>query len=209
VWYGLKAPERRRLEWLLGRIAAKDAVRDHLQRCFGLIVPAADVEILPDASGRPLVTGSWVGQTVPAPLVSISHVDGAAVAVLTDAEGTSGVGIDLERYGRMKPGMENVAFTAREREMLDTFDADERQAWALRLWCAKEASAKATGCDIRPLSAALAVEDIHRERGTVVMRYDSPNAGTVTFSAATAREGDWIVATCIRSAEENILEECR
>jgi phosphopantetheinyl transferase len=104
--------------------------------------------------------------------------------------------------------MEHVAFTPREREMLESFDADERQAWALRLWCAKEASAKATGGDISPLSAALAVEDIHRERGTVVMRYVS-NAGTATLSAATAREGDWIVATCIRRAEQNILEECR
>jgi phosphopantetheinyl transferase len=135
-------------------------------------------------------------------------VDGAAVAVLTDAEGTSGVGIDLERVGRMKPGMEQVAFIAHERELLESVDAHDRQAWALRLWCAKEASAKATGCEISPLSAALAVEDIHRERGTVVMRYAPPNAGTVTFSASTAREGDWIVATCIRRTELNMLEEC-
>ncbi|HEV3215448.1 MAG TPA: beta-ketoacyl synthase N-terminal-like domain-containing protein [Vicinamibacterales bacterium] len=198
IWYGLKVPERRRLEWLLGRIAAKDAVRDHLQRHFHLSLRPADVEILPEPSGRPIVTGSWTGQVPRVPLVSISHVDGAAVAVLTDGEGISGVGIDLERYGRMKPGMENVAFGAREREMLESLDGDERQAWALRLWCAKEASAKATGCDVNPVSEGLAVERIHRERGTVVMRYVSPNAGSVTLSASTAREGEWIVATCIR-----------
>jgi phosphopantetheinyl transferase len=132
------------------------------------------------------------------PLVSISHVDGAAVAVLTDSDGISGVGVDLERWGRMKPGMENMAFNARELELLDGLDADERQAWTLRLWCAKEASAKATGCDVGPMSSALAVERIHRERGLVVMRYDSAEAGGVTLSASTAREGDWIVATCIR-----------
>jgi phosphopantetheinyl transferase len=198
IWHELKVPERRRLEWLLGRIAAKDAVRDLLGRRFRLNLHPADVEILPEPSGRPIVTGSWIGRVPRVPLVSISHVDGAAVAVLTDGDGITGVGIDLERYGRMKPGMEHVAFSAREREMLDTFDGEEREAWAVRLWCAKEASAKATGCDVGPVSETLAVERIHRERGTVVMRYDSPNAGSVTLSASTAREGEWIVATCIR-----------
>jgi acyl transferase domain-containing protein/phosphopantetheinyl transferase len=198
IWFGLNAPERRRLEWLLGRIAAKDAVRDYVRRRFHLTLHPADVEILPDASGRPIVAGAWTVQVPRVPLVSISHVDGAAVAVLTDGDGIAGVGVDLERSGRMKPGMETVAFNARELELLNGVDGDERQAWTLRLWCAKEASAKATGCEVGPMSSALAVERIHREQGVVVMRYQSPDAGDVTLSASTAREGDWIVATCIR-----------
>lgn len=198
VWYGLKVPERRRLEWLLGRIAAKDAVREFVQRRFHLSVHPADVEILPDASGRPIVAGAWISQVPRVPLVSISHVDGSAIAVLTDGEGISGVGVDLERYGRMKPEMEKVAFSARELEMLESVDTGERQAWALRLWCAKEASAKATGCEAGPVSEALAVEGIDHHRGTVFMRFTTPKAGNVILSAETARDGDWIVATCIR-----------
>jgi phosphopantetheinyl transferase len=132
------------------------------------------------------------------PLVSISHVDGSAIAVVTDGEGVAGIGVDLERRGRMKPGMEDVAFSAPEREMLDSFVGDERQAWALRFWCAKEASAKATGCDVGPVSAALAIERIDREHGTVFMRYTPPNADDVLLSASTTHDGEWIVATCIR-----------
>jgi malonyl CoA-acyl carrier protein transacylase/phosphopantetheinyl transferase len=198
IWHSLKAPERRRLEWLLGRIAAKDAVRDYLQRRFNLALPPADVEILPEQSGRPMVTGSWAGQVPRVPLVSISHVDGAAVAVLADGEEVSGVGVDLERYGRIKPEMEKVAFSDRERTILDGLDGDDRQAWALRLWCAKEASAKAAGGEVSPVSAALAIDHVHREGGTVVLRYASPSSGAMTLSASTAREGDWIVATCVR-----------
>jgi len=198
IWFGLNAPERRRLEWLLGRIAAKDAVREYVRRRFHLILHPADVEILPDASGGPVVAGAWTAQVPRVPLVSISHVDGSAVAVLTDSDGISGVGVDLERWGRMKPGMESTAFSAAELELLDGLDGDERQAWTLRLWCAKEASAKATGCVVGPMSSALSVERIHRERGLVVMRYDSADAGGVALSVSTAREGDWIVATCIR-----------
>jgi phosphopantetheinyl transferase len=191
-------PERRRLEWLLGRIAAKDAVREFVQRRFHLNVHPADVEILPDPSGRPVVAGSWTGQVPRVPLVSISHVDGSAVAVLTDGEGISGVGVDLERSGRMKPEMEKVAFGARELEMLESVDPVEREAWALRLWCAKEASAKATGCEVGPVSEELIIEGIDRDRGTVFLRFTSLKTGSVMLSAETAREGQWIVATCIR-----------
>jgi phosphopantetheinyl transferase len=130
--------------------------------------------------------------------VSISHVDGSAVAVLTDRQGVSGVGIDLERCGRMKAGMERAAFSARERQMLDLVDADDRQAWALRLWCAKEASAKATGGSVSPLSTELAIEQIDPRDGTVRGRYAAPDASAVTWSANTARDGEWIVATCLR-----------
>jgi len=110
----------------------------------------------------------------------------------------SGVGVDLERSGRMKPGMESMAFSGRERELLDSLDGDERQAWALRLWCAKEAAAKSLGGEVGPVSPALAIEHIDRERGTLVLRYVAPNAGAVTLSVSTAREDEWIVATCLR-----------
>jgi len=198
IWYGLQGPERRRLEWLLGRIAAKDAVRDHVLRRFDLALLPADVEILPDDSGRPIVGGSWISRLPRVPLVSISHVEGTAIAVVSDGETTSGVGVDLERTGRMKAGMETLSFDARERQILEGLEAHERDGWALRLWCAKEASSKATGCRVSPMSPALGVESIQRERGMVVLRCASPDAGTLTLSASTACEGDWIVATCVR-----------
>ena len=78
IWHALKAPERRRLEWLLGRIAAKDAVRAvSSQRRFHLTLHPADVEILPDRVGPPGRHRRMDGAGRPrVPLVSISHVDG-------------------------------------------------------------------------------------------------------------------------------------
>ena len=198
LWHALKMPERRRLEWLLGRVAAKDAVREFLHRRFQLDLHPADVEILPDASGRPEVTGTWTASVPRVPLISISHVDGEAVALLSDADGISGVGIDLERFGRMKPEMEHVAFRPRELEMLQGLEADERQTWALRLWCAKEASAKAVGGGVGPVSDVLAIDGIDRGAGTVFVRYTPSSAAGTVLSASTVREGEWVVATCIR-----------
>jgi phosphopantetheinyl transferase len=93
--------------------------------------------------------------------------------------------------------MEALAFTPREREMLESFEGDERQAWSLRLWCAKEAAAKATGCAFGPVSPAFAVEHIHAEHGTVWTRYTPPGGHGVTLSASTEQDGDWVLATCI------------
>src|SRR5204863_6750447 len=75
LWLGSRMPERRRLEWLLGRIAAKDAVRDYVSRRFSLSLRPADVEILPDETGRPIVGGLWARGVPRPPLVSISHVE--------------------------------------------------------------------------------------------------------------------------------------
>ena len=195
IWHGSKAPERRRLEWLLGRIAAKDAVRDYLRRRVQLDVAPADVEILPDAGGRPVVTGAWTSLVPCVPLVSISHVDGSAVAAVSAGDGVAGIGIDLERCGRMKPEMNEVAFSAPERETLQAFAGDERQNWALRLWCAKEACAKATGIGPTAGLHALSVRAMDDDRGAVSIRCDTPD-GPVDLVALTARDGDWIVATC-------------
>jgi acyl transferase domain-containing protein/phosphopantetheinyl transferase (holo-ACP synthase) len=197
-WHAMNMPERRRLEWLLGRIAAKDAVRDFLQRRFRMAVRPADVEIMPDASGCPQVTGAWTSSIPRVPLVSISHVDGEAVAALTDGDGISGVGIDLERFGRMKSEMERVAFRPPELEMLQDLDGDERQNWTLRLWCAKEAAAKAVAVAVGPVSEALAIKGIDRDAGTVVVGYTSPAGGDTNLSVSTFRDGEWIVATCVR-----------
>ena len=97
-------------------------------------------------------------------------------------------------------------FGAPEREFLGSLEGDDRDAWALRLWCAKEASAKATGCASGPVSSALIVEQVHRERGTVLLRYTAPDLGSITLSASTARDGDWVVATCVDTSGRPMTE---
>ncbi len=196
VWRGLKVPESRRIEWLFGRIAAKDAVREYLRRRNGIDVKPADVEVLPDADGRPVVSAQLPDGVRP-PLVSISHVDGVAMAVVGDDDMVSGVGVDLERRGRMNTSMEAVAFSDRERGILGEFAGTERQLWSTRFWCAKEAFSKATGCAVSPLSRLLAVERVDREQGTVTLRYEPAGQSGITLPVSTAHDGDWVVATCV------------
>jgi phosphopantetheinyl transferase len=197
AWLAMRVPEARAVEWLLGRIAAKDAVRDYLQQTAGLQVRPADIELLPDAHGRPVVHGAWIDLAGSAPLVSISHVDGVAVAVAGESLRRAGLGVDLERFGRLQPATARIAFTDRELQLLDDLGAAEEEAWSLRMWCAKEACAKALGQGLVAGLHAFAVHRLDRDRGEVAIRFAADHHQPADLLAVTAQDGEWIIATCV------------
>jgi phosphopantetheine--protein transferase-like protein len=202
LWHSLKSPERRRLEWLLGRLVAKDAVRQHLRERFNMVLCPADIEILPDGDGRPVAQGAWIEQVPCAPILSLSHASGVAVAVVGDAGVGLGVGVDIEQLGRMNEDIKKFAFTSQEQELLSALpDVEmENDGWPLRLWCAKEAVAKALGQGMIGGPQALCVEalDVHSGMvqiglvGELARRAHDVNGSTLT--AFTARAEDLIVA---------------
>ncbi|NLD75115.1 MAG: 4'-phosphopantetheinyl transferase superfamily protein [Acidimicrobiales bacterium] len=126
--------------WLLGRIAAKDAVRHLLgERGSDPLFPV-EVGVTNDESGRPLVR-------VPRDLdvrVSIAHTTGLGVALA--AVGVD-VGVDIEPVEPRAGSFESTAFTEAERELLATVGVADgnRDRELTRWWAAKEAAAKAAG----------------------------------------------------------------
>ncbi|MEU1945699.1 beta-ketoacyl synthase N-terminal-like domain-containing protein [Streptomyces sp. NPDC020125] len=89
-------PPRGRRQWLLGRIAAKDAVRrwlwDHGE---GPVFPA-EIGIRDDAEGRPYAIGVH-GRTLPELVLALAHRAEAGVAlVVPRAHGAPGPGIAIE-----------------------------------------------------------------------------------------------------------------
>jgi acyl transferase domain-containing protein/phosphopantetheinyl transferase len=199
-WAALTGPPGRRLEWLLGRAAAKDAVRRLLQARHGLAVAAADVEILPDAYGRPEVHGAWRDRLGIAPVVSIAHSGGVAVA-LAALDGRPLVGIDIERISGRAEGFEAVAFGADERRLLSSLDEDGRREWHLRLWCAKEAVGKALGRGLAPGIRALEVTEARVADGAVRLRLagsletEFPAVARRDLVTFTTRDGDYVSST--------------
>ncbi|MFJ8493248.1 beta-ketoacyl synthase N-terminal-like domain-containing protein [Streptomyces sp. NPDC094038] len=145
-------PPRGRRQWLLGRIAAKDAVRQWLwQHGEGPVFPA-ELRVRNDALGRPYVVGVH-GRTLPALDVSLAHRAEAAVAIVRPHTPGPGPGIDLEEVTERDPAAMEVALGADELRLLHTLSADGPTAlWFTRFWAAKEAVAKAegTGFDGRP-----------------------------------------------------------
>jgi phosphopantetheinyl transferase len=144
IWAALTGPPPRRRDWLLGRIAAKEAVAALVLSCYGLDLAPADVEIETDAQGVPQVRGPWLGALDAGVAVSIAHSDGQIVALAArgPARRPRGVGIDIEPAARPTQDFAAVAFTPDEVALLAGLDD---ASWPLRLWCAKEATGKALG----------------------------------------------------------------
>jgi len=199
AWRALGAPKRRR-EWLSGRVAAKDAVRHHLLATRGITLFPADIEITPDQHGRPQPRGAVLERLGVALSVSIAHTDGVAMAIA--AEPARGIGIDVERIDRRRGEFERAAFTPDELRLLGPDDGGTaRRERGLRLWCAKEAVAKAIGRGLMGSPLNLEAQDADQALGRVGLRSagslarELPHLAGVAVVAYVDRQGDLIVAT--------------
>lgn len=132
-YHGLNPMAQR--QWLLGRMAAKDAVRDWLwTQGAGPLFPA-EIEISNGSRGEPLVKGPFDADL----RISLAHSRTLAVAIVGHA---TPVGIDIEVVTRRDDRFEQSVLTAGEQALVPDVDRDR---WITRLWVAKEAVAKAAG----------------------------------------------------------------
>jgi phosphopantetheinyl transferase len=139
--YRTHAPRGRR-QWLMGRIAAKDAVRRWLwARGEGPLFPV-EVTIAADQHGRPSVKLPGT----PKVFVSIAHSGALAVAIAHE----EAVGINMAIVERCNPELEMIALSQQERALLARVisvvgdDPERARSEAFtRFWAAKEAVSKA------------------------------------------------------------------
>ncbi|EST20916.1 acyltransferase domain-containing protein [Streptomyces roseochromogenus] len=140
-------PPRGRRQWLLGRIAAKDAVRQWLwQHGEGPVFPA-ELRVDNDELGRPRVTGTH-GRALPPLDVSLAHRAEAAVAIVRPHTPQPGPGIDIEEVTERDPATLATALGPAELRLLHARSTDgtgTEAEWFTRFWAAKEAVAKAEG----------------------------------------------------------------
>ncbi|MFG3027838.1 beta-ketoacyl synthase N-terminal-like domain-containing protein [Streptomyces sp. NPDC048253] len=151
--YAEHAPRGRR-QWLLGRIAVKDAVRQWLwDQGEGPVFPA-ELRVRNDEAGRPYVTGVH-GRVLPALDVSLAHCAEAGVAIVRPHTPGPGPGIDIEEVTDRTPQTLAAALGEHELRLLRALSAGSggsEALWFTRFWAAKEAVAKAegTGFEGRP-----------------------------------------------------------
>ncbi|WP_338674121.1 beta-ketoacyl synthase N-terminal-like domain-containing protein [Streptomyces sp. SCSIO 30461] len=173
-----RQPPRGRRQWLLGRIAAKDAVRGVLWRQGEGPVFPAELCVDNEADGRPVVSGRH-GRTLPPLSVSIAHRAEAAVALVTPrataqaAGGGAGPGIDIEEITERPETTLTAALGPDERALLTTCreaTGESEALWFTRFWAAKEAAAKAEGTGFAGRPRDFAVVAAAHDRLTVEVR---------------------------------------
>jgi acyl transferase domain-containing protein/phosphopantetheinyl transferase len=192
LFEALQLPENRQLEWLAARTAAKEGVAELLRGAYGLELLPAEIEILPDERGAPVVVAPGLEGLAELPLVSLTHSHGRAAAFVTlAAHGSgSGVGIDIEPLVARPPGFAQAALSEDERHLLDALPADAAEEWLLRLWCAREAAGKAIGSGLGGGSDAPCVCAIDTKNEAVLV-----DVAGRRLVAWTQREENLIVAT--------------
>jgi phosphopantetheine--protein transferase-like protein len=187
---------RARIPWLLGRAAAKDAVRGHLaSRDFAEIDPTRII-VQNDAHGRPNVHVRGARLSTRGVQVSIAHKPSIGVAVAArvrrlvtpkeERPAPTGVGIDVESVERRPPSFAATILSPAERSLLDA-DHDDRDTWLTRLWAVKEATAKATGLGLKGRPKDFEVDAVDDDRLRCCGRW------IATAPLATS-VGDFIVA---------------
>lgn len=169
-WAALPAAGKRRRDWIVGRIALKEAARAWIAAQGGPLLLPADITIRVADGGKPYLDGDGLGLAVPE--VSLSHAQGRAVAVA--APPSHAAGIDIEIAGRADQALlREGAFAPEELALLNGADP-------LTGWCAKEAVAKALGQGLNGRPKAYALTDFAPGRA----RVRAPGGQDVTVSLA-------------------------
>ena len=141
--------EKRKIEWLAGRIAAK---------CAGLQLQNNDekicwgkkqwhqLQIAADSSGKPFVIWSAMKSSTPVS-ISISHSRAFAIAIAA----RENCGVDIQQVTPAVERVEKRFVTREEKNILEEIaDLYGRRAALTLLWSAKEAVKKASAGAIHP-----------------------------------------------------------
>ncbi len=144
TWKQVGRTEKRRLDWLSGRIAVKDAIRMFVMQEFNLSLRPADIDIQKTAGGSLEVLIKDFDLPY-LPQISLSHCATLAVAIAEFPNPDRQSGIDVETADEREDGFDQLAFTESERKFLSLIPKEEHPKMMSLLWTAKESAAKACG----------------------------------------------------------------
>ena len=191
---------KKKLSWLLGRIAAKDAVRD-LLASSGIRLYPSQVIIQNDGAGRPLVSlDQNASPGLNLPRISISHKENMGVALAVTADSHVTPGIDTENMDREIPGaLIEQSFNSEELEILKIKSYPPASADIIQCWCAKEAAAKAGGKADLFHPGKIFIEKFDPETGVASLRFNDNITGSDSQNilVKTIIKSKQVFAVCI------------
>jgi phosphopantetheinyl transferase len=169
IWYQMSKRGSRRIEWLLGRAAGKDAVRQWAGENRNLTLNYLDLEIIATTSGKPQVNCPSLADTGVMLDISLSHTQSYILAAVAPPKHQ--IGIDLEFIGHVNmEDVKSMAFTEAE---LDLLPNPSCELSLLSFWCAKEAAAKATGIGIQGHPQQWQITKYSPEAQTIQVTHDN------------------------------------
>ncbi|MGB3509840.1 MAG: polyketide synthase dehydratase domain-containing protein, partial [Microcoleaceae cyanobacterium] len=164
-WYDLPVNSPRRLNWLMGRIVAKDCIRQWAEEQFQLKLAPVDITILPSATGKPQIVCPTLEAIAEIPDLSISHSQGWAVAAIAPLK--QQIGLDVQPLKAVNSeDIISLAFSVAEWQSLPKLSSDQ----VVGLWSVKEAASKAIGVQLHQ-PHDWQITDYSPETGKVTLMY--------------------------------------
>ena len=176
--------QQRRVDWLLSRIAAKDAVRAWYRTQRNRPLHPLEVELDVTANGTMVVT---VPGAEPL-LLSIAWTDDEAIAV---AASEHDVGVDLAVIKPRETAFLDVLLSEPEMSLLPQSPPLE---WVHRAWAAKEAFCKMVGDDNRALDR-VKIRGLHEASGSIEV---SAADDSISCEVLTLRDKSVVLALAWR-----------
>lgn len=144
-WRSADQSKKRKTDWLLGRIAAKDAVRTLVRNSSGSILGPHDVEIHNHSNRSPYAVIRDKSNSIPSVSISITHTNGKGIALASfvDASNNGNPGIDAETISARDSDFASSFMQPSELKYLASCPSAALNAEITRIWTAKESMYKA------------------------------------------------------------------
>lgn len=164
-WAAMTGPARRRRDWLMGRIALKEAARAWIAARHGVLCLPADMVIAVAGGGKPHLDPAALAALgiEGAPEVSLAHSGGGAIAVA--APPGRPVGIDMDHVAGVDAAL--LAEGGFSGDEITRLGGAGDPAALVAGWCAKEAAAKMTGEGLNGRPRAFVLTEIGADRARV------------------------------------------
>jgi len=158
---------RRRIEWLAGRLNLKLLLSKFIGRGYDF----QSFEILPGAGGHP-VASLRHGGLMQIPIrngLSLSHREGATASAVSAEPGTA-IGIDVELMETRDRAMLDDYFLPAEADILDALPGDLALCGIALGWSIKESVLKAMGTGLSAPAVSVVIEKLSPRSGMAEVR---------------------------------------
>ena len=179
--------EKRKRDWLAGRVAAKELLRTHLAEAWPTYVGVSlsQIEVYNGEAGAPSfrLRGGRFPQTLPQVLnISIAHSHGYGLCGLARTQEDGYIGVDIETIRPLGPAVQRRFLTEAELKQITGVESED----AVLFWALKEAAFKA----LRRACKFTSLQVIKKgdEKAVIV------SSQGIALSAAYERHADFFLA---------------
>jgi hypothetical protein len=214
IWRTRWHHEQNCSDWLLARVALKDALRSFFKSKYGIKLLMPDIELKAEKNGQIYISGFWKRQIDRLPIVSLSHAPGIGMAMLSEKGRACGIQVLRKElpgeFNRQRFLSDQDLDLLQSMGLLQSPELSPNKEWLLRIQSAKEAVKKMFSAILIDGKTDLTVSYLNPQTGKIDLSIaDSfiqqhPQLPNESLRVCTFSEENYVVASVlIKEGDEN------